>query len=141
MGLHDRPYMRDDAAPMGGGGLMRGMSVGLPKISRVVKWLLIINAAAFVLQLVFEKNFNIPVSGWFGATVGGFWQIWRYLTFQFLHDMFTPWHIVFNMLGLYILGTPLEQLWGPRRFLVFYLSCGAMAGLAFVILGDRKSVE
>ncbi len=135
MGLHDRPYMRDDDAPAGGGGFMRGMSVGLPKPSKTVKWLLIINAVAFVVQQVFLLGFKIDISRWFGATVGGFWQIWRYGTFQFLHDPYSLMHIGLNMLGLYMLGTPLEQLWGSRRFLRFYLSCGVVAGLAYVILG------
>jgi len=127
--------MRDDAAPAGGGGLMRGMSIGLPKPTKAVKWLLIINLAAFVLQLVCDLAFGIRLSDWFGATAGGFWQVWRYVTFQFLHDTGSVWHIGLNMLGLYMLGTPLEQLWGSRRFLRFYLSCGAVAGLLYVIIG------
>jgi len=135
MGLHDRPYMRDDAAPMGGGGLMRGMVGGFPKPSKAVKWLLIINLGAFVLQLVLELGPGIHISDWFGATAGGFWQLWRYVTFQFLHDTTSLWHIGLNMLGLYMFGTPLEQLWGSRRFLWFYLSCGVVAGLVYVIVG------
>lgn len=135
MGLHDRPYWRDDAAPTGGGGMMRGMAGGLPKPSKAVKWLLIINLAAFVLQLVLELGPDIHISDWFGATAGGFWQVWRYLTFQFLHDTSSLWHIALNMLGLYMFGTPLEQLWGSRRFLRFYLSCGLVAGLLYVIVG------
>ncbi len=39
------------------------------------------------------------------------------------------------MLGLYMLGTPLEQRWGPRAFLRFYLICGAVGGLAYVLAG------
>jgi membrane associated rhomboid family serine protease len=58
--------------------------------------------------------------------------VWRYLSFQFLHADF--WHIALNMLGLYFLGTPLEQRWGRRRFLAFYLSCGAFAGVAYVVV-------
>ena len=135
MGLHDRPYWKDDAGAEPGGGFMRGMSVGLPKPSKAVKWLLIVNLAAFPLQLAFELGFSINLSDWFGATTGGFWQVWRYLTFQFLHDTSSLWHIALNMLGLYMFGTPLEQLWGTRRFLRFYLSCGAVAGLLYVIVG------
>jgi len=136
MGLHDRPYMQDDASfTGGGGGMMRGISAGLPKPSKAVKWLLIINGVAFVLQLVFDLGFSIRLSDWLGATAGGFWQVWRYLTFQFLHDTTSLWHIGLNMLGLYMFGTPLEQLWGARRFLRFYLSCGVVAGLLYVIVG------
>ncbi len=135
MGLADRPYWKDDAGAEPGGGFMRGMSVGLPKPSKAVKWLLIINAAAFVLQLVLDKSLHEPLNFWLGATAGGFWQVWRYLTFQFLHDTSNLWHIALNMLGLYMFGTPLEQLWGLRRFLRFYLTCGAVAGLVYVIVG------
>jgi membrane associated rhomboid family serine protease len=47
-----------------------------------------------------------------------------------------------NMLGLYLLGSPLEQHWGPRRFLAFYLACGAFSGLTYVAasaaVGDNR---
>jgi membrane associated rhomboid family serine protease len=135
MGLHDRPYWKDDAGAEPDGGFVRSLAFGLPKPSKAVKWLLIINAAAFPLQLAFELGFSINLSDWFGATTGGFWQVWRYLTFQFLHDTSSLWHIALNMLGLYMFGTPLEQLWGSRRFPRFYLSCGAVAGLLYVIVG------
>jgi membrane associated rhomboid family serine protease len=140
MGLHDRPYWKDDTGAEPEGGVVRSLAFGLSKPSKAVKWLLIINLAAFLLQQVLLLGFKIDLSEWFGATVGGFWQIWRYLTFQFLHAPNTLWHIGLNMLGLYILGTPLEQFWGTRRFLRFYLSCGAVAGLAYVILGAIFSI-
>jgi membrane associated rhomboid family serine protease len=135
MGLHDRPYWKDAAGAEPEGGFMRGLSVGLPKPSKAVKWLLIINAAAFVLQLALGKSLQAPLNFWLGATAGGFWQVWRYLTFQFLHDTSNLWHIALNMLGLYMFGTPLEESWGSRPFLRFYLSCGAAAGLLYVIVG------
>jgi len=138
MGLHDRPYWRDDAAPTGGGGgggMMRGISSGFPKPSKAVKWLLIINAVAFLLQLALAGNQHVHLTPWFGATTNEFWQVWRYLTFQFLHDTEGFWHIAMNMLGLYMFGTQLEKLLGSRRFLRFYLSCGAAAGLLYVLVG------
>ena len=75
------------------------------------------------------------MSGLFGVTVESYWQIWRYVTFQFLHSPRDFLHIVFNMVGLYFLGTVLERSWGSRRFLRFYLTCGVVAGLAYVIIG------
>ena len=141
MGLYDRPYWRDDAGAEPGGGFMRGISSGFPKPSKAVKWLLIINAAAFLLQLALAGNQHVHLTPWFGATTKDFWQVWRYLTFQFLHDTEGFWHIAMNMLGLYMLGTPLEQLWGPRRFLAFYLVCGATAGVAYVIAGASLGVD
>lgn len=105
--------------------------VGVPRPSRVVKYLLLINIGVFVVQLLAGG----VLEAWFGVTLGGFWQPWRYVTFQFLHSRFGLWHLGLNMLGLYMLGSPLERQWGARRFLTFYLSCGATAGVAYVLAG------
>jgi membrane associated rhomboid family serine protease len=67
------------------------------------------------------------------VTVQSWWQVWRYVTFQFLHGGF--WHIALNMLGLFFLGRPVEQQMGSVRFLVFYLTCGIVAGIAYVLMG------
>jgi len=132
MGIHDRPYMQDEQG--GGGGGWRGVTVGLPRPARAVKYLLIINLAAFVVQLLLYIA-KIQVSPYLGVTLLGWWQVWRYLTFQFLHDPTSIWHVALNMLGLYMFGSPLERRWGSKRFLEFYLSCGLVAGLAYVVAG------
>lgn len=126
MGLYDRPYMRDDhGVGYGGGG---GVRIGLPRPGRTVMRLLVINLAVFVLQ-IFMGNWLLR---WFAAVPVCWWQVWRYVTFQFLHGGL--FHLMFNMLGLYFLGMVLEKGWGGRRFLVFYLTCGAAAGAAHVIM-------
>ncbi len=142
MGLHDRPYMQDDQTEHPG----ERLTVGLPPIGRVVKYLLIVNAAAFALQMFFDSprpNESGPgfMSQHFGASAKGCWQIWRYVTFQFLHSPNDYWHILMNMLGLYILGSPLEQHWGGRRFLAFYLGCGAFSGLTYVAVSAAVGDE
>ncbi len=131
MGLHDRQYWREDfdQGERGSGGpRFRGILGGMPKPTSMVKWLLIANIVVFVLQLtpehVVEKAFAVIPSAW--------WQLWRYATFQFLHGGLL--HLLFNMLGLYFLGMILEGAWGAKRFLVFYLSCGAFAGLCHVVM-------
>jgi membrane associated rhomboid family serine protease len=139
MGIHDRPYMKDGETEHMGSGL----TVGLPPIARVVKYLLIVNLVVFVLQ-VFTNDIGQGRLGFmslhFGANVAGWYEPWRYVTFQFLHGDY--WHIIMNMLGLYLLGSPLEQHWGPRRFLAFYLACGAFSGLTYVAasaaVGDNR---
>ena len=135
MGLSNRPYWRDEQeGGFGGGG---GVAVGMPRPTRVVKFLLLLNAAVFVIQIFVEGKPTGrpgPLSEFFGITVGSFWQVWRYLSFQFLHDTKDIFHILLNMLGLYMLGTPLEGRWGSRRFLAFYLTCGVAAGVAYVAL-------
>jgi membrane associated rhomboid family serine protease len=59
-------------------------------------------------------------------------QVWRYLTFQFLHGDF--WHLFFNMLGLYIFGGMVEQYLGSRRYAAFYLTCGIFGAIAYIVL-------
>ena len=126
MAYYDRPYYRDEVqrSPFSG---MRGQSV--------VVWLLGINLVVFMLDAVLSGssrgaslapalagNFNVGQ-----AIFGG--QIWRFFTYQFLHADF--FHLLFNMIALFFFGPMLEQWWGPRRFLAFYLLCGTMGALVF----------
>lgn len=127
MGLHNRPYMDSEGGFSSSGG---GLTFGLPKPTRAVKAMLFANAIAFVVQIV-SKGW---VEDFFAVNGQDWWQAWRYVSFQFLHSTTSLAHIVLNMLGLYLLGTPLEQHWGTRRFTAFYLSCGAVAGLAYVVM-------
>ncbi len=59
-------------------------------------------------------------------------QIWRLLTYAFCHTRLDPTHILFNMLGLWWFGRTLEQMYGSREFLWFYLVSAFISGLAFV---------
>ena len=115
----------------GGSGGGSGLGIGLPPLTKAVRALLIANVALFVLQII--PSVGGLLEHLLGVTVGAFWQPWRYVTFQFLHAGF--WHIALNMLGLYLLGVPLEREWGSRRFTWFYLSCGVAAGIAYVLIG------
>ncbi len=126
MGWRDRPYARHDygSGPPRFGGVMTGM----PRPGRIVSRLLLINIVVFFLTLFFREFFLV----WGTVRPDVWYQPWRYVTFQFLHAGL--FHILFNMIGLYFLGMMLEAGWGPRRFLVFYLSCGAFAGAAHVIM-------
>ncbi len=67
-----------------------------------------------------------PILGWSGL------QVWRVVTFQFLHADLN--HILFNMLTLYFFGGMVEQYLGRKRFLAFYLLCGVAGGLMYVLL-------
>ena len=128
LGFQDRPYYRQPPDHRGHG----GPTIGLPRVSPVVKYLLIINIAVFVCQFIFR--------GWleefFAATgtppVAAF-QLWRLITFQFLHSTALLRHILFNMLGLFFLGPILERSWGSKRFLTFYLISGAVGGAVYVL--------
>ncbi len=108
----------------------------------VIKNLLIINGVVFFLQLLMS---NIMLSGvpaeyilnrWFALNpisgIGGAgdafnFQVWQLITYQFMHGGFS--HIFFNMFGLWMFGMEIENIFGSRKFLYFYLLCGVVAGL------------
>lgn len=57
-------------------------------------------------------------------------QVWRFITFQFLHANTT--HLLFNMLGLWFVGGLVEEFLGRRRYLAFYLTCGMFGAIAYL---------
>ena len=54
-------------------------------------------------------------------------QPWSVVTYMFMHGGFA--HLFFNMFALWMFGTTLERVFGPRRFLIYYMVCGLGAGL------------
>lgn len=110
------------------------MSMGSPGLTKAIKWLMIATGGVYVLQL-------FPFSGQllqyyaslipFLAFLHG--QIWRVATYIFMHDISTPFHILVNMLMLWMFGTEMENLWGARKFTFFYLLCGVGSGLFSII--------
>jgi membrane associated rhomboid family serine protease len=112
------------------------MRFNLPRITPVVKWLLIINLGVF-LGSALSPRLGVFLETWFAVDTRSLFtalQPWRLVTYQFLHDTRWVWHIFFNMLALFFLGPPLERHWGSRRFLPFYLMCGAAGGLLYLLL-------
>ncbi|MDR3609326.1 MAG: rhomboid family intramembrane serine protease [Ignavibacteriaceae bacterium] len=102
----------------------------------VIKNLLIINGVVFIITLLMEQLiFNgMPgtyiVNKWLALNPigeGYNFQVWQLVTYQFIHANFT--HILFNMFGLWMFGMEIENIWGSRKFLYFYLLCGVVAGL------------
>ena len=94
----------------------------------VVKNLLIINTLAFLASFTLER-FNIDLNDMLGLhffKASGF-RPYQLLTYMFMHANFA--HIFFNMFALWMFGNVLENIWGPKRFLIFYLVCGVGAGL------------
>lgn len=104
--------------------------VGTMRMWSVTAWLIAINVAVYVLDVLTDRT--LAHFGWFsaGAVVYGM-QFWRFITFQFLHA--SPSHLFFNMLSLYFFGQMIEGYLGPRRYLAFYLICGIGGGLLFLI--------
>ncbi|WP_045736751.1 rhomboid family intramembrane serine protease [Xanthomonas sp. MUS 060] len=109
-----------------------------PRLPPVTQALLISNVVVFLLQISLGTATFAPLMLWpIGLSdpfsSGQSFQIWQLLTYAFLHGGFS--HLLFNMLALYMFGGPLEQTWGNKRFLTYYLVCVIGAGLCQLLVG------
>ncbi len=105
-----------------------------PRLPTVTKALLIANIVLFVLQQPFLLgNTLAPFMLWPIDSYGfSQFQPWQLLTYGFLHGSFG--HLFFNMLALFMFGAALEQTWGEKRFLTYYLVCVGGAGLCQLLV-------
>ncbi len=89
-----------------------------------------------------QKYTLMPVMyawGHFSTALGFFGlQLWRFITFQFLHAGLL--HLLFNMVGLWVFGGMVEQYLGSRRYLAFYLTCGIFGAVGYLILNFLGNV-
>ncbi|HYK44695.1 MAG TPA: rhomboid family intramembrane serine protease [Parafilimonas sp.] len=98
----------------------------------VIKNLIIINVLVFLIQqTVLHVNHTTMMEDVFALHT---WQssrfrIWQFFTYMFLHDTSSILHLALNMFALWMFGSVLENLWGPKRFLIFYVVCGLGAAL------------
>ncbi|MGZ4049213.1 MAG: rhomboid family intramembrane serine protease [Bacteroidia bacterium] len=97
------------------------------KVPPVVLNLIIINAIVFVAQLVFDSTLGLTNILALYPYNSGLFKPYQLVTHMFAHGGFL--HILFNMYALWIFGSVLERIWGPKKFLIFYLVCGLAAGL------------
>jgi membrane associated rhomboid family serine protease len=123
-------------------GFMGGFSIFPP----VIKYLLISNIAVFILQHFFlgslrfgDTNLGVSFFKLFAlqpvfqnvdarSIISGPFLPWQLITYMFMHADFT--HIFFNMFALWMFGMELENIWGSKRFLIYYTLCGLGAALA-----------
>lgn len=101
-----------------------------------------------VYRIVYEKGTKRPVAteeyhvrpplealGHFSTWLGfKRLEVWRLVTFQFLHDHGNIWHLGLNMFGLYMFGVMVEEQLGRRKYLAFYLVCGIFGGISYLLL-------
>ena len=94
----------------------------------VIKNLLIINVLVFLAQSVFTQNsFSIEDTFALHTWQSSLFKPWQFVTHIFMH---ASWgHIFSNMFALWMFGSILENVWGPKRFLTFYLICGLVAAI------------
>jgi membrane associated rhomboid family serine protease len=108
---------------------------GFGSIPPVVKNLIIINVLVQLAQFVFAKQ-EIYLEVW-GALWGfgtGNFKIWQLVTYMFMHSTSMLFHIIFNMLTLWMFGSILENLWGSKRFIQFYFICGVASGIVQMLI-------
>lgn len=159
MGIYDRDYVKqppgrgwgDGPGTSGVGGMMRRRGPWT-----VNTWLIVSNIAIHLLAMTVFAQRQATGRIWsilheYGhfSTAKGFFeivptatgnnlvlnlQVWRLVTFQFLHSPDTILHIFFNMFGLFVFGPMVEESLGRRKYLAFYLVCGIMGGVMYVFL-------
>ena len=97
-------------------------------IPPITKNLIIINILFFFGALVGERQ-GINLDDYLGLHffLASDFNLAQFFTYMFMHANFS--HIFFNMFALYMFGRILEQVWGPKRFLFYYILCGVGAGL------------
>ena len=142
MGIYDRDYYRAAPAPR----------FGAMPLMTITMWLIVINfAVALIDSILFHwlgeagrlslpwgqiiiypplqywGHFSVATAIWKG-------QVWRFITFQFLHAGPGPWHLLVNMVMLYFFGPLVEAYLGRRRFLAFYLICGIAGPVGYMVL-------
>lgn len=101
-----------------------------PNFPPVVKNLIIINVLIWIASITLPR-FGIDLVNIFGLH---YWEseefnIAQLFTYMFLHDTSSITHLLFNMFGVWMFGKNIELLWGPRKFLIFYVVSGIGAGL------------
>jgi membrane associated rhomboid family serine protease len=133
MGIYDRDYYRESTGTGFGGFQMWSITTRL----------ILINVAVFFLDGMLDRlGLDHPLTRWGDFTIVDavfHLEIWRFITFQFLHA--SPQHIFFNMLGLYFFGPIVESYLGDRRYLLYYLACGAAGAAMYMLLSAANVIH
>lgn len=145
MGLYERSYARaSDRGEPGSGWLRTGAW-------SVNTWIIAINVAVFIVGAMTRTGFGRWMWEWgnFSTARACFWQnkagqvvfgleVWRFVTFQFLHA--NVMHLFFNMFGLYLFGEMVERRLGRRGYASFYICCGVFGAIAYLALNMLGAV-
>lgn len=143
MGLYERDYSREEPWAQQhswrpeSDSPRRGSVQGPWSITTV---LIAVNVAVFLLDMVLADRSmaGMPkdsvMAQWFAVEPDTLLQPWtwyRLLTYAFVHDHMSVWHILFNMLGLYVFGRSVEPRLGRSEYLRFYLVSAFVGGLVY----------
>ena len=116
---------------------------GFQVLPPVVKNILIVNVLVLAAQY-FIGSPNLPVGDYITDTFAlhswnsPLFKPWQPITYMFMHGGFT--HLLFNMFAVWMFGSVLENMWGARRFLIFYVVCGLGAAFAQLLIQHFQQV-
>lgn len=98
------------------------------RIPPITKNLLIINLIAFLATIVLQlRGIDLADIGGLHFFMANDFHFYQFISYLFLHANFM--HILSNMFGLWMFGCVIENVWGPKKFLFYYILCGIGAGL------------
>src|SRR5262245_20096486 len=122
------------------------VSFGGP-VTTAVRTLIILNVALFVVELIVAGAGSEGALGtffeWFALTPAAVFTklfVWQLVTYMFLHSPQEIFHILFNMLILWMFGSDVERTWGARRFTRYYLITGIGGGLAHCLFWQPMTI-
>ena len=127
---------------------MRGL--GTRAVTPIVQKLILINLVIwFIFILIGRESLSPFIFKWFGfspALVLNYGVVWQFITYSFVHSL-DVFHILFNLLCLWMFGVQLEEFWGSKKFLIYYLVCALGAALLYFfyvlghywIVGDKST--
>jgi len=101
-------------------------------ITPAVRAIIVANVAVFLVSLAIPRT----VIDWLGLRPDWVFQrgyVWQLATYLFVHSTQSLFHILFNMLAVWMFGVDLERRWGTRAFTTYYFVCGIGAGLCVLL--------
>jgi membrane associated rhomboid family serine protease len=106
---------------------------GFGYLPKVTKNIIIINVVLFILSYAL-KLYGINLYDYLGLHhhLAPNFRPYQFVTYIFMHGNLP--HIFFNMFAVYIFGQVLEQVWGPKRYLTFYILCGLGAAVVQYVI-------
>ncbi|MEM6685110.1 MAG: rhomboid family intramembrane serine protease [Bacteroidota bacterium] len=105
------------------------------RITDTVKHLIIINVILwFGTYLLGQRGIDIFTVVALHFPENSNFEIWQPITSMFMHSMADPWHLLFNMISLWMFGSALEARWGRVKFISFYMITGVGAGLVHTLV-------
>jgi rhomboid family protein len=110
-----------------------------PALPPATRALILINVGVYLLELLAPNQMLALFALW--PLHHRLFEPWQLITYAFLHDPTNPAHIFFNMFALFMFGRSLEQYWGPRRFVIYYLVCVLSAAITQLAVQAASGVQ